>query len=133
MSNVHKCGHCSTAGQVCSAALDLDSMCTLKNLLTVFSRDSELALIQELEGISTLYSIQNTLRQQVNQTMATLKTIGSQIDFQRSRLRERVQDPTTLIYLLSKSAEDGYQLSQDDLKLLTVAAGWKTHEDSLSV
>ncbi|THU87504.1 hypothetical protein K435DRAFT_804247 [Dendrothele bispora CBS 962.96] len=61
---MHKCGHCTTAGQVCTLTLDLDSLAEVKNLMSMFSRDSDIALKAELETLGSLYAMRDTTRQQ---------------------------------------------------------------------
>ncbi|THU87936.1 hypothetical protein K435DRAFT_803910 [Dendrothele bispora CBS 962.96] len=107
---MHKCGHCTTAGQVCTLTLDLDSLAEVKNLMSMFSRNSDI----------------DTTRQQVNLAMKTLCTLNNEIEFKKARLKEGVQNPTTLIHLLNKSSFDGQPMSKKQVKLLLAATGWQT-------
>ncbi|THU97814.1 hypothetical protein K435DRAFT_857267 [Dendrothele bispora CBS 962.96] len=122
----HKCGHCTTAGQVCSLTLDLDSLAEVKNLMSIFSRDSDIALKGELETLGSLYSMRDTTRQQINLAMTTLRTLNDDIEFRKTRIKEAVQNPTTLVHLLEKSTIDGEPMSEDQVKLLLAATGWQT-------
>ncbi|THU81939.1 hypothetical protein K435DRAFT_872815 [Dendrothele bispora CBS 962.96] len=122
----HKCGHCTTAGQVCSLTLDLNSLAEVKNLMSIFSRDSNIALKGELETLGSLYSMRDTTRQQINLAMTTLRTLNDDIEFRKTRIKEAVQNPTTLVHLLEKSTIDGEPMSEDQVKLLLAATGWQT-------
>ncbi|THU86684.1 hypothetical protein K435DRAFT_804904 [Dendrothele bispora CBS 962.96] len=122
---MHKCGHCTTAGQVCTLTLDLDSLAEVKNLMSMFLRDSDIALKAELETLGSLYAMRDTTRQQVNLAMKTLRTLNDEIEFKKARLKEGVQNPTTLIHLLNKSSLDGQPMSKKQRKLLLAATGWQ--------
>ncbi|THU77158.1 hypothetical protein K435DRAFT_812708, partial [Dendrothele bispora CBS 962.96] len=123
---MHKCGHCTTAGQVCTLTLDLDSLAEVKNLMSMFSRDSDIALKAELETLGSLYAMRDTTRQQVNLAMKTLRTLNDEIEFKKARLKEGVQNPTTLIHLLNKSSINGQPMSKKQRTLLLAATGWQT-------
>ncbi|THU84555.1 hypothetical protein K435DRAFT_870143 [Dendrothele bispora CBS 962.96] len=123
---MHKCGHCTTAGQVCTLTLDLDSLAEVKNLMSMFLRDSDIALKAELETLGSLYAMRDTTRQQVNLAMTTLRTLNDEIEFKKARLKEGVQNPTTLIHLLNKSSFDGQPMSKKQRKLLLAVTGWQT-------
>ncbi|THU77213.1 hypothetical protein K435DRAFT_878132 [Dendrothele bispora CBS 962.96] len=123
---MHKCGHCTTAGQVCTLTLDLDSLAEVKNLMSMFSRDSDIALKAELETLGSLYAMRDTTRQQVNLAMKTLRTLNDEIEFKKARLKEGVQNPTTLIHLLNKSSINGQPMSKKQRQLLLAATGWQT-------
>ncbi|THU94968.1 hypothetical protein K435DRAFT_860047 [Dendrothele bispora CBS 962.96] len=122
---MRKCGHCTTAGQVCSQTLDLGSLADVKNLMSLFSRDSDLTLRSEIEALGNLYDIQNTTRQQINLAAKTLANINDDIEFRKRRLHESVQNPTTLLHLLGQS--NNKPLSKKQVNLLLAATGW--HKD----
>ncbi|THU76931.1 hypothetical protein K435DRAFT_878549 [Dendrothele bispora CBS 962.96] len=122
---MRKCGHCTTAGQVCSQTLDLGSLADMKNLMSLFSRDSDLALRSEIEALGNLYNIQNTTRQQINLAAKTLANINDDIEFRKRRLHESVQNPMALLHLLGQS--NNKPLSKKQVNLLLAATGW--HKD----
>ncbi|THU81662.1 hypothetical protein K435DRAFT_808889 [Dendrothele bispora CBS 962.96] len=101
------------------------SLADVKNLMSLFSRDSDLALRSELESLGNLYDIQNTTRQQINLSVKTLANINDDIEFRKKRLHETVQNPTTLLHLLGQS--NGKPLSKKQVNLLLAATGW--HKD----
>ncbi|THU78989.1 hypothetical protein K435DRAFT_876019 [Dendrothele bispora CBS 962.96] len=104
---MHKYGHCTTAGQVCTFTLDLDSLAEVKNLMSMFSRDSDIALKAELETLGSLYAMRDTTRQQVNLAMKTLRTLNDEIEFKKARLKEG-------------------PMSKKQRKLLLAVTGWQT-------
>ncbi|THU77413.1 hypothetical protein K435DRAFT_812479 [Dendrothele bispora CBS 962.96] len=113
-----------------SCTLDLGSLADVKNLMSLFSRDSDLALRSELESLGNLYDIQNTTRQQINLSVKTLANINDDIEFRKKRLHETVQNPTTLLHLLGQS--NNKPLSKKQVNLLLAATGWHKDDEFLT-
>ncbi|THU77051.1 hypothetical protein K435DRAFT_878345 [Dendrothele bispora CBS 962.96] len=103
------------------------SLADVKNLMSLFSRDSDLALRSELESLGNLYDIQNTTRQQINLSVKTLANINDDIEFRKKRLHETVQNPTTLLHLLGQANDK--PLSKKQVDLLLAATGWRKDDD----
>ncbi|THU87961.1 hypothetical protein K435DRAFT_866759 [Dendrothele bispora CBS 962.96] len=103
------------------------SLADVKNLMSLFSRDSDLALRSELESLGNLYDIQNTTRQQINLSVKTLANINDDIEFKKKHLHETVQNPTTLLHLLGQANDK--PLSKKQVDLLLAATGWRNDDD----
>ncbi|THU86856.1 hypothetical protein K435DRAFT_867845 [Dendrothele bispora CBS 962.96] len=127
---MRKCGHCTTAGQVCSQTLDLGSLADVKNLMSLFLRDSDLALRSVLESLGNLYDIQNTTWQQINLSVTTLANIKDDIEFRKKRLHQTVQNPTMLLHLLGQA--NNKPLSKKQVDLLLAATGWHKDDEFLT-
>ncbi|KAK7439590.1 hypothetical protein VKT23_017516 [Stygiomarasmius scandens] len=122
-----KCNCCQSRRVACSSAFPLDTLVASKDLMAIYSQNSAIRIVQQLDEIMTNMRLRASLQKQANDLMVTLATVDEQILFQQAKLRESARDPTVLLAQLANAQDTEFEVSNRLLQQLSVAAGWESN------
>ncbi|KAK7462662.1 hypothetical protein VKT23_007248 [Stygiomarasmius scandens] len=125
--SMKKCNCCQRRRVACSSAFPLDTLVASKDLMAVYSKNSAIRVVQQIDEIMTSMKLRASLQTQANELMVMLATVNEHISFQQAKLRESVQDPTVLLSQLAQAQGTEFEITPSLLRQLSVAAGWDTN------